>query len=301
MPYRYLVLDVFTDRPLTGNPLAVFPSAEGLEDAQMLAIARELNLSETVFVFPPTNPRHSARIRIFTPASELPFAGHPTIGTAVMVAIERTKHLGPGRHEMVVLLDEKIGPIRCGVFVTGGANGHAIFDVPRKAEAVAGEADRDTIAAALGLMPGEVGFENHRPGVFSAGLAFTFVPVRDLAVIARAQPNQGLWKRAFEGRGAFLYCRQTQSAGRHFHARMFWPSNGIAEDPASGSAAAAFGEAIRRFDEPPSGTHRYIIEQGHEMGRPSLMKLELDISGGEITASRVGGDAVIIAEGMLTV
>jgi trans-2,3-dihydro-3-hydroxyanthranilate isomerase len=301
MAYRYLVLDVFTDRPFTGNALAVVPAAEGLDDGQMQAIAREFNLSETVFVFPPTNPRHSARIRIFAPGSELPFAGHPTIGTAVLVAIERTKHLGPGRHEMMVVLDEKVGPVRCGVFVTGGANGHAIFDVPRKPEAVAADSDRDAVAAALGLVPAEIGFENHKPGVFSAGLAFSFVPVRDLEVIAKAQPSTGLWKRAFEDRGAFVYCRQTHSAGRQFHARMFWPSNGIAEDPASGSAAAAFGEAIRRFDAPPSGTHRYVIEQGFEMGRPSIMRLELDVAGGEVTASRVGGDAVIVAEGTLAV
>jgi trans-2,3-dihydro-3-hydroxyanthranilate isomerase len=299
--YRYTILDVFTDRPYAGNGLAVLPDADGLDDAQMQAIAREFNLSDTVFVFPPANPRHSATIRIFTPASELPFAGHPTIGTAVLIAIERTKHLGPGRHEMMVVLDEKVGPVRCGVFVTGGPTGHAIFDVPRKPEAVAADNDRDAIADALGLIPAEVGFENHRPGAFSAGLAYSFVPVRDLAVIGRARPNVGAWRRAFEDRAAFLYCRQTESAGHQFHARMFWPGNGIAEDPATGSAVAAFGEVIRRYDAPPSGTHRYVIEQGFEMGRPSIIKLELDIAGGEITASRVGGDAVIVAEGTLAV
>jgi trans-2,3-dihydro-3-hydroxyanthranilate isomerase len=300
MAYRYVILDVFTDKALAGNPLAVLPAAEGLDDAQMQAIAREFNLSETVFVFPPANPRHSARVRIFTPVSELPFAGHPTIGTAVLIAIERTKHLGPGRHEMMVVLDEKVGPVRCGVFVTGGANGHAIFDVPRKPEAVAGDNDRDSIAAALGLVPSEIGFENHKCSVFTAGVPYTFVPVRDLGVIARVQPNATVWKRTFEDRGAYLYCRQTQSAGRHFHARMFWPGNGIGEDPATGSAAAAFGEAIRRFDAPPSGTHRYVIEQGFEMERPSLIRLELDIEGDAIAAARVGGDAVVVAEGTLS-
>jgi trans-2,3-dihydro-3-hydroxyanthranilate isomerase len=204
MAYRYVVLDVFTDKPLTGNALAVLPEAEGLDDAQMQAIAREMNLSETVFVFPPANPRHSATIRIFTPMSELPFAGHPTIGTAVLIAIEKTKHLGPGRHEVMVLLDEKVGPVRCGVFVTGGANGHAIFDVPRKPEAVAAENDRDAIAAALGLTPGEIGFENHKPGVFTAGVPCSLVPVRDLGVIGRARPNSAQWQRAFETRAAFL-------------------------------------------------------------------------------------------------
>ncbi|MEJ0013355.1 MAG: PhzF family phenazine biosynthesis protein [Bauldia sp.] len=301
MAYRYVVLDVFTDRPLSGNPLAVFPEAAGLDDGQMQAIAREFNLSETVFVFPPANPRHSATVRIFTPQSELPFAGHPTVGTAVLIAIEKTKHLGPGRHEMMVLLDEKVGLVRCGVFVTGGGNGHAILDVPRNPEEVAGGGDRDAIAVALGLTPGEIGFENHKPGVFSAGVAFSFVPVRDLAVIARAKPNGAAWQRAFEERGAFLYCRQTESAGRQFHARMFWPGNGMAEDPATGSAAAAFSEAIRKFDALLPGAHRYVIEQGFEMGRPSLIKLELDVANGEVAAARVGGDAVIVAEGTLNV
>jgi trans-2,3-dihydro-3-hydroxyanthranilate isomerase len=219
----------------------------------------------------------------------------------VLIAIERTKHLGPGRHEMMVLLDEKIGPVRCGVFVTGGANGHAVFDVPRKPEAVAADNDRDAIAAALGLVPAEIGFENHRVGAFSAGVPYSMVPVRDLGVIGRARPNIAHWQRAFEDRAAFLYCRQTASAGRHFHARMFWPGNGIAEDPATGSAVAAFGEAIRKFDDLPPGTHRYVIEQGFEMGRPSLMKLELDIASGEVAASRVGGDAVVVAEGTLAI
>lgn len=301
MAYRYVILDVFTDKPLAGNPLAVLPEAEGLDDGQMQAIARELNLSETVFVFPPASPRHSATIRIFTPQSELPFAGHPTVGTAVLIAIEKSRHLGPGRHEMMVLLDEKVGPVRCGVFVTGGANGHAIFDVPRKPEAIAADNDRDAIAAALSLMPAEIGFENHRPGAFTAGVPYSLVPVRDLEVIGRARPNVTHWERAFAERAAFLYCRQTEGAGRHFHARMFWPGNGIAEDPATGSAVAAFGEAIRKFDDLPSGSHRYVIEQGFEMGRPSLMKLELDVAGGEVAASRVGGDAVVVAEGTLSI
>ncbi len=301
MAYRYVILDVFTDKALAGNPLAVFPESDGLDDAQMQAIAREMNLSETVFVFAPANPRHSATIRIFTPVSELPFAGHPTVGTAVLIAIEKTKHLGPGRHEMMVLLDEKIGPVRCGVFVTGAANGHAIFDVPKKPEAIAADNDRDAIAGALGLSPAEIGFENHKPAAFTAGVPYSFVPVRDLGVIGRAKPNTAQWERVFETRAAFLYCRQTEAAGRNFHARMFWPGNGIVEDPATGSAVAAFGEAVRRFDDLPPGSYRYIIEQGFEMGRPSIIKLELDIANGEVVASRIGGDAVVVAEGTLSI
>ena len=183
MPYPYVVLDVFTERPLAGNALAVVFDADGLDEARMQAIAREFNLSETVFVLPAENPMHSARLRIFTPVRELPFAGHPTIGTAVALAC-RVADGDPERHEQMMVLEEGVGPIRCGVFIKGEQSGHAIFDVPQVPEALPVKSDRDEVAAALGLVPGEIGFENHQPSAFTAGLPYTFVPVRDLATIA---------------------------------------------------------------------------------------------------------------------
>ena len=163
--------------------------------------------------------------------------------------------------------------------------------------------DRDAVAAALGLARLEVGFENHQPSVFSAGVPMNFVPVRDLAVIGRARPVPTLWEEAFgkDAVGAYLYCRETVVAGHHFHARMFAPGSGIAEDPATGLAASALVGVIRRFDGPPAGSHHFIIEQGFEMGRPSLMSLEMDLDRGEVVGARVGGDAVKIAEGDLDV
>ena len=302
MPRRYAVLDVFTDRPLEGNPLAVVLDADGLDDKRMQAIAAEFNLSETVFVAPPVNPVHSASVRIFTPRRELPFAGHPTVGTAALLAIRRVAGLD-GRQEMVLVLEEKIGPVRCGVTVVRPDLARAIFDVPVAAAEVGLARGREAVAAALGLARPEIGFENHQPTVFSAGVPFVFVPVRDLAVIARARPVPSLWGEGFgaDSVGAFLYCRETQVAGRQFHARMFAPGSGIAEDPATGSAAAAFVGVIRRFDGPPAGSHRFIIEQGFEMGRPSLIGLEIDLDRGEVVAARIAGDAVKIAEGELDV
>lgn len=302
MQRRYAILDVFTDRPLAGNPLAVVLDAEELDSARMQAIAREFNLSETVFVAPPENPVHTASIRIFTPGSELPFAGHPTVGAAVLLARELVRK-DPGREDAVLILEEEVGPIRCGVVVRSDAAGHAIFDAPR-APAKAGEpGPKDAVAAALGLGPAEIGFENHRPSVFSAGNAFTFVPVRDLEVIGRARANTAIWSQGFsrDVLGAFLYCRETTASGRHFHARLFAPLQGIIEDPATGSAAAAFPGVILAFDEPPAGSHHYILEQGFEMGRPSLIGLEVDIDGVVVVATRIGGDAVVVAEGMLSV
>jgi trans-2,3-dihydro-3-hydroxyanthranilate isomerase len=300
VPRRYAILDVFTDRPLAGNPLAIVLDAEGLDDAHMQAIAREFNLSETVFVSPPVNPVHSASLRIFTPGRELPFAGHPTVGTAALLATRRVGSLS-GNHEMVLVLEEKIGPVRCGVTVTGPNAARAIFDVPVAAKEVGPGRGRDAVAAALGLARLEIGFENHLPTVFSAGVPLAFVPVRDLAVIGRAQPVPSLWEEGFgtEIVGAYLYCRETQVPGRHFHARMFASGAGIGEDPATGAAAAAFVGVIRRFDGPPAGSHHFIIEQGFEMGRPSLIGLEMDLDRGEVVGARVGGDAVKIAEGEL--
>jgi trans-2,3-dihydro-3-hydroxyanthranilate isomerase len=302
MQRRYAILDVFTDRPLAGNPLAVVRDSEGLGDAAMQAIAREFNLSETVFVSAAANPVHAAAIRIFTPASELPFAGHPTVGTAVLLGREAAAD-NRGKHEMVLVLEEKVGPIRCGVTVDGPSRGYAVFDVPRPATEVGEPGSVVAIASALGLAPHEIGFENHEPSVFSAGVPFAFVPVRDLTVIGRARPVDASWRSAFGETliGAFLYCRETETTGHHFHARMFAPRFGVTEDPATGSAAAAFVGVVRRFDALPAGSHHLVIEQGFEMSRPSLIGLEIDIDGGKVVASRIGGNAVIVAEGTLDI
>ncbi len=305
MSYRYAILDVFTDQPLAGNALAVLPDATGLDEGRMQKIAAGFNLSETVFCFPPVNPIHTAKVRIFTPRQELPFAGHPTVGTAVYLAAERLEQ-GTGLAECVVILEEGVGPVRCGVYLKpdgeGGARvGHAIFDAPRLPEPIAVKVDRDVLAAAIGLTPPEVGFENHVPTAFTAGLPYVFVPVRNLEVIGKVAPNPTLLTAAIGDNALYVYCRETVGVGRQFHARMFVPSLGIMEDPATGSAAAAFPGVIKHFDAHPNGTHRFVIEQGFEMDRPSLISLEVDVEGSAVAATRIGGDAVIVAEGILAV
>jgi trans-2,3-dihydro-3-hydroxyanthranilate isomerase len=299
---RFAILDVFTDKAFAGNPLAVVIDGEGLDDARMRAIAREFNFSETVFVGAAENRVHRASLKIFTPLQELTFAGRPTIGTAVLLALDDAGQ-NPGAHEAVLLLEGKIGPVRCGVFLKGNGLGRAIFDLPAEPVALASDLDRDAVANALSLLPGEVGLENHVPSVFSAGLAFAFVPVRNLEAIARARPNQAVWRDAFasDAAGAFVYCRETEAGAHDFHARMFSPMMGIEEDPATGSAVAALAGVIMRFDAPGPGNHRFVVEQGFEMGRPSLIDLELDVAGGDIEGARIGGDAVVIARGTLDV
>jgi trans-2,3-dihydro-3-hydroxyanthranilate isomerase len=296
MVRRYKVFDVFTDRILAGNPLAVVLGAEGLDDRAMQAIAREFNLSETVFVRPPTLPAHSAAVRIFTPARELPFAGHPTIGTAVCLGLERAPN---AEVDAVIVLEEEVGSVRCGVRC-GSGRGFAEFDCPRLPERIPRAARKEQAASALGLAPADIGFENHAPSAWSAGVAYDFVPVANMSVLGKAAPARAEWQAAFgEGGAAFLYTRETEGHDHAFRARMFAPEAGIQEDPATGSAVAAFAGALLDFDGLLDGEYSAIIEQGFEMGRPSLIRLEMTVSRGALTNVRIGGNAVLVAEGSL--
>lgn len=301
MRLAYSTLDVFTQTRFGGNPLAVVLDADRLSSTQMQAIAREFNLSETVFVLKPLNPAHSARVRIFTPAAELPFAGHPTVGTAILLAELRVATLG-GNHDAIIALEETIGTVRVGVRLFAGQAAFAEFDAPRLPEEIGAIAAIDDIAAAVGLIPSELGFENHRPTCYSAGLPYNFIPVRSLDAIARARPVLGHWQRSFGDNGAaYLYCRDTVHNTAQFHARMFDPRHGIMEDPATGSAAAAFAAVVQRFDSPPAGEHRYLIEQGFEMGRASLIHLSVISDGGRVGTVRIGGHAVRVSDGKIEI
>ncbi len=301
---RYSILDVFTDKALAGNPLAVVLDSEGLSDEQMLKIAKEFNLSETVFVCAPNNPAHNASVRIFTPGLELPFAGHPTVGTAVLLGMDRYSDVTDDMDCMVVL-EEKIGLVRCMVKIVQDGCGEAVFELPKLAEPVAMSlGSKDEIAAALGLHIEDIGFENHVPTVYSAGVPFAMVPLKNLAAVQRARPVMPSWSTAFgshDHNDAFVYSRETVKHTSNFHSRMFAPGMGIAEDPATGSAVAAFSGVIQKFDRPVKGTNSYVIEQGFELGRPSIIHLELDIEGETAKAARIGGKAVRIASGELYV
>lgn len=301
MQLTYYTLDVFTDRRLSGNPLAVVvDGADSLSAEQMQAIATEFNLSETVFVLPSSRPAHTAHLRIFTPAQELPFAGHPTIGAAVLLAELRA---GQATDEALVVLEQAIGTVRVGVRLRGGSP-YAEFDAPRLPAEAGVLPPVDKIAAGLGLIPNEIGFENHRPTCFAAGNAFAFVPISSLEAIGKARINQPHWADAFEEQGlvgAFLYTRQCQHTTSSFHARMFGPAAGVPEDPATGSAVACFAGVIKRFDDLPDGVHKRVIEQGYEMGRPSQIFLTMDVMAGKLHAVRIGGHAVRVRQGQLTI
>ena len=303
MPLVFHTLDVFTEQRFGGNPLAVVLDADELDAERMQVIAREFNLSETVFVQRPANPAHSARIRIFTPAAEVPFAGHPTVGTATLLAELRAPGPG-GDHDAIIALEENIGLVRVGVRLRRGHAAFAEFDAPKLPEESGATPPIERLAAALSLIPSEIRSANHRPTRFSAGNSFAFVPIASLDAIAKARVNSQHWGpviTAYGLVGAFLYCRETVHTSSSFHARMFAPDMGIPEDPATGSAAVAFAGAIHRFDAPPDGLHKRIIEQGFEMGRPSLIALSLEIGRSKLMTVRIGGHAVRVTEGHITV
>ncbi|MEL7274699.1 MAG: PhzF family phenazine biosynthesis protein [Pseudomonadota bacterium] len=298
--YKFEILDVFTDQLRAGNQLAVVHGADGLDQETMQSVAQEFGFSETTFLSAPQNGAHSAAVRIFTPANELPFAGHPTIGSALAVArAQGMEALGQG----IVVLEEKVGPVRCGVrFDDAGA--YAEFDLPTLAERFVPPGTKEDVALALGLTEDELGFENHVLSQFDAGLPYTLVPVRDLAVAAKTRPVMTHWNKAFgehSHNSAFVYCRETMGHDNQFHARMFAPDAGIPEDPATGSAVASFAGAVALFDDLPDGGHTVRVEQGMEMGRPSLITLELEMKDGDLVGGRIGGHAVTFATGEITV
>ncbi len=295
MQRRFVTLDVFTRTRFAGNPLAVVRDAEGLDADAMQAIAREFNLSETVFLSPPGEPSHRAALRIFTPASEVPFAGHPTVGTAALIGMDA----GAGEHAFV--LGERVGPVACTVTVANDTVATARFEVPRLPEEIAPAPDPSALAEALGLVRADLALDGFSPAVWSAGLPMALVPVSGLAAIRRCRP-QVARIAAVSGddgpRALFVFCRETEAPGFDFHARMFAPALGIAEDPATGSAVAAFAGLVARV-ESGDGERTLMIEQGCEMGRPSQIGLSMTVSSGRLRRAHIAGDAVVVSRGTI--
>lgn len=308
----YEIYDVFTDKPLTGNPLAIVHDADGLDDAAMLAIAREFNLSETVFVTPPLNPVHTAALRIFTPDYELDFAGHPTVGTAVALAYKNCEGHAP-QTDLIMTLEEKVGPVRIAVHYkdagekqSGNSAAFAEFDLPRLPERLNITVEKEMAAAALRLNTHEIGFENHVPSVWTAGKPYVLVPVKNMIAAAKVVVDPAFVEdhmQMVDGRAIpfYIYTRETRLYESNYHARMFTSGKHIYEDPATGSAVAAFAGVIHAFDRPVDGLTQLWIEQGIQMGRPSRIRLELDVTRKKLTGARIGGNAVKVAEGYLQV
>ena len=287
--YRYRVVDVFTTRQFEGNPLAVFLDGSGLADATMQQIARELNLSETVFLFPATSNKFAARLRIFTPGRELPFAGHPTIGTSFVLLDE--KLVSPAGGGFV--LEEKIGPVP--VRVDRGDPPMLWLTTPPIREVRF--FDRAACATALGLSLADI--LDVQPQLLDAGNHFLFVALRNKGAVDRAstsaQAIQTLRGKDAEPLGVFVFSPADNGA----YSRMFSPDFGVAEDPATGSATGPLALYMMRngFARSASGT-RFTSEQGTKMGRRSILHINIKGETGS-EAIEVGGNVVSVAEGSL--
>ncbi|WP_395646533.1 PhzF family phenazine biosynthesis protein [Terricaulis sp.] len=292
---RYVTYDVFTGVRFAGNPLAVVFDADALSDAQMQTIAREFNLSETSFIRAAADQRHTAEVRIFTPGKELPFAGHPTIGSAI--AIAEARHGAPS--DYILMLEEKIGPVRCAVTIAKGEPSLAEFMAPKLSASAGEDPSIEAAARAFGLAPTDIGFGHHVPSLFSAGVTFGMIPLASVEALARAKPASESLLTALGSTEIFLYARAEPDAQHAFRARMFAPEIGIVEDAATGSAAAAFAGVLARFEVLGDGWHTLPVLQGVEMGRPSLIGLEIEIKARALTATRIAGQAVKVSEGVL--
>jgi trans-2,3-dihydro-3-hydroxyanthranilate isomerase len=292
--YRFVTLDVFTDRRFGGNPLAVFPDASGLSDADMQSLAAEFNLSETTFVLPPGDPANTARVRIFTPRSELPFAGHPNVGTGWVLAQEGRDRDGVLRFEEIAGLVE----VRVDRNAAGEPTGTTIA-APQPLS-LGPEMPVKTVAELAGIAPADVVAGAHRPVLASVGNPFFIAEVTDEA-LTRAAPDLGAFRRAvaerpqLEGRlSLHIYAR----GGERIRARMFAPLAGIVEDPATGSANAPLGALLLSLTGAAEG--HYEIAQGVEMGRPSLLCVTARRAPDGIRAT-VGGGCVPVLRGQAQV
>ena len=300
--YRYFTADVFTNAPFGGNQLAVFPDARGIPESRLQDVTREFNYAETTFVYPPTDPRHTRQVRIFTPGAEVPFAGHPTVGTAhVLTSIGEIALTGDTTH---IVFEEGVGPVRVVIRSANGVPTFAQLSVAKLPEIGPPPPKRTILAALLGLDADDLLDGTWSAEALSCGLPFLLVPVRDLAAVARAHLIIDAWKDALAGSWAsevFVFALEAERAGSDVHARMFAPALNVPEDPATGSACAVLGGYLAARNPLRNGILHWRVEQGFEMGRPSILEVEVDVAEGTVAGVRVGGSSVLVCEGTMAI
>jgi trans-2,3-dihydro-3-hydroxyanthranilate isomerase len=302
MRYAFYTVDVFSERIFGGNPLAVFPEAQGLGPATMQRIAGELNLSETAFVLPAEDPAHTRRLRIFTPQVELPFAGHPTIGTAFVLAA--TGRVGLSGEQTRMRLEEAVGLVQVDVQARNGQPVSARLWAAQLPVFGPPSPGKPELARLLSLEVEALAAGSLGPQAVSCGVPFTFIPLRDRKALGRARLDVAEWQRLLKDFWApHVYCLalDPELEGSDLRARMFAPAMGIEEDPATGAAAAALAGYLGSRAAQPNGALHWVVEQGFEMGRPSLLEVEADKEYREIKAVRVGGRCVLVSEGVMEV
>lgn len=299
MQRRYVTVDVFTDRAFGGNQLAVVLDAEGLSTAQMQAIAREFNYSETTFVLPPRDAAHDAEVRIFTVNKEIPFAGHPNVGTAFVLA-SRTK-TPPSQ----LTFEEKAGLVPVKIVSEQGKVASAELTAPQQLKRMT-ELPVEQAAACLSLSVSDVTTGQHPPHIISVGLPFLAVELTSREALRKAKPNAEAFARIFPLDGSdavYFYTRDVPASEQRLdvQARMFHPgSSGLSEDPATGSATAAAAALLAELDGAQHGELKLRIGQGFDMGRPSLLLTRVRKQGGKVVSAHVGGACVFMMDGMLT-
>jgi len=303
MRYRYFTCDVFTDTRFGGNQLAVLPEAHGLSTGQMQMIAREFNYSETTFVLPP-EAGHDRRVRIFTPPREVPFAGHPNIGTAFVLASMGA--FGPLDEAVTVAFEEEAGLVPVAIERRQEGRIWCELQAPQSLSLGAAVPVED-VAAAVSLAPADILTTVHAPLVASVGLPFVIAEVRDADALQRARPDLAGFERLLAG-GAdtgdvllYVHVYARSSDDFDIRARMFSPLDGIPEDPATGSANCALAGLLTRLDEAPEGDFTWRIAQGFEMGRPSVLDARTEKRRGEVTGVWIGGESVMVSEGFIQV
>ena len=301
MNYRYCTADVFTKVAFGGNQLAVLPDARGLSDAQMQNIAREFNYSETVFVLPP-EAGGTRRLRIFTPGSEIPFAGHPTVGAAhVLATIGEIPLTGA---ETKIVFEEGVGPVPVTIRAEGGSPVFCQLSVSKLPEVGPQPPTRTTLAEILGLDVSDIVGGSTPAQALSCGLPFLIVPLKNREAVAKARVKLDRWEEVLQRFWApdiMVFAKDAEQDGHDIRARVFVPGQGVPEDPATGSANATLAGYLAQRDARTDGTLRWVVEQGFEMGRPSILEIEADKVAGQLTAIRVGGASVMMAEGALRV
>lgn len=303
MELPFHTLDVFTHQTFGGNPLGVFPDAAHLPSELMQRIALEMNLSETVFLGPPEGDG-DARVRIFTPGREVPFAGHPTVGTAIFLAAR-----GVGRDEGRLVLEENVGPVPVELRFEGDDPVFAKFTTALLPEHRPSPHAKAELAAMVGLEEGDIGGAGPgdaplQPEMVSCGLEYFVIPIRTVDAIRSAVLDTARWQRLLADQWAhhvYLVCMEAEGADVDVRVRMFAPGSGVPEDPATGSAAAALGGYLSAADRRTEASLSWTVEQGIEIGRPSLLHVEADRDGGTTSAVRVGGGAVFVSEGVMRI
>jgi trans-2,3-dihydro-3-hydroxyanthranilate isomerase len=297
MKYRYYICDVFTETRFGGNQLAVLPEAFGLSTQQMQEIAREFNFSETTFVFP-ARAGHTRHVRIFTPAREIPFAGHPNVGTAFVLA--SAGEFGEIKSSLTVIFEEESGLVSVTILGAGGKVASCELTAPQSLS-FGKTLSVELVTAAVSIGPTEIVTKTHGPQVASVGLPFIMVELRDRSVLERARINMS----GFEALATqdvmpdvYLYIRSSDDFD--IRARMFAPLSGVPEDPATGSANCALAGLLAHYNsQQPNGSFSWRIAQGVEMGRPSTLIARAEKRDGVVQTTRIGGAAVLVSEGVI--